>query len=301
MSSYHTPVLLHESIDGLQIKQDGIYCDATLGGGGHTREILSKLGPQGRLIVFDKDQDALDNAPSDNRIILVHSDFKYIHNFVRYYGYKGVDGVLADLGVSSHQFDTGDRGFSFRFEAELDMRMNKLAKTSAKDVLNNYSEEELTKVFRMYGEIKNPKKAAWLICTKRKEEPIINTSDLEECLKKMAPSKTENKFYAKIYQALRIEVNQEMASLEAFLLACNKVVKPEGIISIITYHSLEDRMVKNFIRNGKIDGEADKDMYGKKIVPFEAINRKPISPPEEEIAKNKRARSAKLRIAKRVP
>lgn len=300
MSAYHTPVLLNESITALDIKESGVYVDATLGGGGHTREILSHLGKNGRLMVFDKDEDALKNAPKDKRVIVVHNNFRFIHNFVKFYGFDGVDGILADLGVSSHQFDTSERGFSFRFDAPLDMRMNVLAEKSARDIINNYREEDLARILWLYGEVENSKKAAALICAAREKAPIQNTSDLTKALEKILPPTSEHKYLAKIYQALRIEVNGEMSSLEYFLRGAQKSLKPGGKISVITYHSLEDRMVKNFLRSGSVDGKEEKDFYGKKIAPLKATNKKPALPAQEEIANNTRARSAKLRIGEKV-
>lgn len=300
MSSYHTPVLLQESVDALNIHSDGIYADATLGGGGHTREILSRLGAKGHLMVFDRDSDAIANAPKDPRVITVHNNFKYVNNFVRYYKFDGIDGILADLGVSSHQFDTPERGFSFRFDADIDMRMNTLAKKSASEIVNTYSEEELTRIFKLYGELDNSKKIAWLICKARENNPINSTFELNEALKKVLPPTAEHKFLAKIYQALRIEVNGEMESLEQFLNSALNALKPGGILSIITYHSLEDRMVKNFFRSGNIEGKDEKDLFGRKSTPFEIITKKPILPCQEEIANNTRARSAKLRVAKKL-
>lgn len=300
MSAYHTPVLLNESITALDIKQSGVYVDATLGGGGHTKEILSRLGKNGRLMVFDKDGDALQNAPKDERVIVVHNNFRFIHNFVKFYGFDGVDGILADLGVSSHQFDTSERGFSFRFDAPLDMRMNILSDKSARDIINNYREEDLARILWLYGEVENSKKAASLICSAREKAPILNTSDLTKALEKILPPTSEHKYLAKIYQALRIEVNGEMSSLEYFLRGAQKSLKPGGKISVITYHSLEDRMVKNFLRSGSIDGKEEKDMFGRKKAPLRAINKKPELPSDEEIAENTRARSAKLRIGEKV-
>lgn len=300
MSAYHTPVLLNESISALDIKKSGVYVDATLGGGGHTREILSRLGENGRLMVFDKDGDALDNAPKDKRVIVVHNNFRFIHNFVRFYGFNQVDGILADLGVSSHQFDTSERGFSFRFDAPLDMRMNILSEKSARDIINNYREEDLARIFWLYGEVENSKKAASLICSAREKAPINNTGDLTKALEKILPPTSEHKYLAKIFQALRIEVNGEMSSLEYFLRGAQKSLKKGGKLSVITYHSLEDRMVKNFLRSGSIDGKEETDIYGRKQPPFKAINKKPAVPAQEEIAGNTRARSAKLRIAEKI-
>ena len=299
MSTYHIPVLLHESVSGLDIKESGVYVDATLGGGGHTREILSHLGPKGRLMVFDRDSDALANAPKDERIIVVHNNFRYIHHFVQYYGFEGVDGILADLGVSSHQFDTSERGFSFRFDAPLDMRMNTKAKRDAKAILNEYEEEEIAKLLKLYGEVDNSRKVANLICSARAKSPITTTGELTEALKKVLPPVAEHKFLAKIYQALRIEVNGEMESLQYFLKGAERSLKPGGRLSVITYHSLEDRMVKNFIKTGSVDGNEEKDLYGRRLATIKSVNKKPILPPDIEIAQNTRARSAKLRIGEK--
>lgn len=300
MSTYHIPVLLHESVSGLDIKESGIYVDATLGGGGHTREILSHLGPKGRLMVFDRDSDALANAPKDERIIVVHNNFRYVHHFVQYYGFEGVDGILADLGVSSHQFDTSERGFSFRFDAPLDMRMNTKSKRDAKAILNEYDEEEIAKLLKLYGEVDNSRKVANLICSARAKSPITTTGELTEALKKVLPPVAEHKFLAKIYQALRIEVNGEMESLQYFLKGAERSLKPGGRLSVITYHSLEDRMVKNFIKTGSVDGNEEKDLYGRRLATIKSVNKKPILPPDIEIAQNTRARSAKLRIGEKI-
>ena len=297
MSAYHIPVLLNESVSALDIKSDGIYIDATFGGGGHSREILSRLGPDGRLISFDRDTDAIRNAPDDQRLILVHNNFRFVENFVKYNGFDGVDGVLADLGVSSHQFDSGKRGFSFRFDAPLDMRMNQKAKRNAADIVNTYSQEDLTKIFKIYGEIDKPWRAAELICKARAIEPVQTTAQLSKVVEKMYNPQTEHKFLAKLYQALRIEVNLEMQALEDFLSGALSVLKSGGRLSVITYHSLEDRMVKNFMKTGNTEGEVKKDFYGKIESPFEIITRKPIIPDEEEISSNTRSRSAKLRVA----
>ncbi|MBO5803713.1 MAG: 16S rRNA (cytosine(1402)-N(4))-methyltransferase RsmH [Bacteroidales bacterium] len=299
MSTYHTPVLLHESVSGLDIKESGVYVDATLGGGGHTREILSHLGPKGRLIVFDQDSDALANAPQDERVIVVHNNFRYVHHFVQYYGFEGVDGILADLGVSSHQFDTSERGFSFRFDAPLDMRMNTQAKRDARSIINGYEEEEIAKLLKLYGEVDNSRKVANLICNARRNAPISTTGELAEAIKKVLPPVAEHKFLAKIYQALRIEVNGEMESLQHFLKGAGRSLKPGGRLSIITYHSLEDRMVKNFIKTGSVDGNEEKDIFGRRLSTIRGVNKKPILPSDLEIAQNTRARSAKLRIGEK--
>lgn len=299
-SVYHIPVLLDESVSALNIKSNGIYADATFGGGGHSREILRRLGPDGKLISFDKDTDAIKNAPDDKRLILVHNNFRFIENFVHYNGLGQIDGVLADLGVSSHQFDSGERGFSFRFDAPLDMRMNRLAQKNAADIVNGYTQEELVRIFKIYGEIEKPHRAAELICSARSRKAIETTGELSKAVEKMYNTNTEHKFLAKLYQALRIEVNMEMQALEDFLKGALAVLKSGGILSVITYHSLEDRMVKNFMKTGNTAGETKKDFYGKIETPFEIITRKPIVPQEEEISRNTRSRSAKLRVAAKI-
>jgi 16S rRNA (cytosine1402-N4)-methyltransferase len=300
MSTYHKPVLLSESIDALDIKESGVYVDVTLGGGGHTKEILSRLGKKGKLLVFDQDSDAIKNAPKDNRVLIAHSNFRFIHNFVKYYQLGEVDGILADLGVSSHQFDTSERGFSFRFDSPLDMRMNTNAAKSAKDVINGYSEDELIKIFRLYGEVDHPAKAARYIVQVREQSPIITTTQLTQALSPLLPHFAEHKYLAKIYQALRIEVNGEMDSLGYFLKGAEKSLKVGGRLSIITYHSLEDRIVKNYIKSGNTDGIQEKDFYGRVSIPFINITKKPVLPKESEISENTRARSAKLRIGEKV-
>ena len=300
MSEYHVPVLLNESVSALNIEENrnGIFIDATFGGGGHSREILSRLGEKGKLIAFDRDSDAIANAPKDKRLILIHNNFRFVQNFVRQLGFIGkIDGILGDLGVSSHQFDTGERGFSFRFDAPLDMRMNQLAPKSAANVVNEYSQEELTRIFKIYGELDKPWKAAELICKARENSPIETTGDLSKAVEKLYTNFTEHKFLAKLYQALRIEVNMEMRALEDFLTGAGNSLRPGGRLSIITYHSLEDRMVKNFIKTGNVQGNEEKDFYGRSLSPFSQINRKPILPTEDEIASNTRSRSAKLRVA----
>ena len=300
MSEYHNPVLLDESISALIDSPKGIYADATFGGGGHTSEILRRIDPEGRVISFDRDSDAIANKPDDDRLTLIRSDFRWIQNHIIHQGYRdGIDGILADLGVSSHQFDTAERGFSFRYEAPLDMRMNQEAQTTAADIVNTYSMEDLEKIFRLYGEVDNSRKIAQLICKARELSPIQTTGELGKAIESVLPKFAEHKFLAKVYQALRIEVNQEMKSLEKFLIGAAKSLKPGGKLVIITYHSLEDRMVKNFIKAGNIDGKVEKDFYGNATAPLKAVNRKPILPQEEEIASNTRARSAKLRIAEK--
>lgn len=308
---YHIPALLNESIDALNIKPEGIYVDATLGGGGHAEEILKKM-TTGFLIAFDVDSDAVENARKlevkfGKKIIFVHHNFCYLSNFLRYHNIEKVDGILADLGVSSHQFDNPERGFSFRFDTELDMRMNKNAIKSAKDILNKYTFDELKTIFKTYGDIKRTDKLASAICKNRESKPYNTIGDLlhtsETFLKSIMPkhkiSGKENKWYAKIFQALRIEVNNEMENLKNFLKQTAIALKPGGRLAVITYHSVEDRMVKNFIKTGNFDGVENKDIYGNLLTPFEIINRKVIQAEEKEIEQNNRARSAKLRIAKR--
>ena len=305
--TYHIPVLLHESVDALVTNPDGIYADATFGGGGHSGAILGKLGKGGRLLAFDQDEDAIRNCSiRDKRLTLIRANFRFIENFALYEtgkkdagGHGVLDGVLADLGVSSHQFDTAERGFSFRFDAPLDMRMNENAGTSAADLIAGYSQEDIERILRLYGEVENSRKIAMLICKAREKKRISTTGELHEAIATALPRQAEHKALAKIYQALRIEVNQEMKSLEKFLTGAAAVLKPGGRLAIITYHSLEDRMVKNFIRTGNADGTQTKDLYGNILAPFRAVNRKPILPAEEEISANTRARSAKLRIAER--
>lgn len=297
MYEYHKPVLLKESVDALVSSPDGIYADATFGGGGHSREILSRLSEKGRLIAFDRDEDALKGAFDDPRFKLIHNNFRFIHNYSLLETESGFDGVLADLGVSSHQFDTAERGFSFRYDAPLDMRMNTQAQLTAQEVVNEYPVEELAKIFRIYGEVENAYKLASLIVSKRALSPISTTGDLDKAIESVTPKFAQHKYLAKVYQALRIEVNQEMRSLEKFLEGATKALKSGGKLAVITYHSLEDRMVKNFIKSGNVDGEVEKDVFGRSVQPLEAVNRKPILPLEEEISENTRARSAKLRIA----
>ena len=305
MSEYHIPVLLKQSIDALVTNPDGKYADATFGGGSHSREILSRLSPKGSLMAFDRDNDALANAPEDERLTLIHNNFRFIHNYVLFDSYeKGtenelLDGVLADLGVSSHQFDTAERGFSFRYSAALDMRMNAQGGKTAADVINSYTQEELEKILKLFGEVDNSRRVAQLIVDARAKKPILTTDDLAEAIFPALPSFAEHKYLAKIYQAFRIEVNDEMRSLEKFLQGAAASLKKDGRLVVITYHSLEDRMVKNFIRSGRIDGVIQKDNFGVSLSPMEPINRKPILPDDTEISSNTRARSAKLRIARK--
>ena len=305
MSEYHIPVLLKQSIDALVTNPDGKYADATFGGGSHSREILSRLSPKGSLMAFDRDNDALANAPKDERLTLIHNNFRFIHNYVLFDSYeKGtenelLDGVLADLGVSSHQFDTAERGFSFRYSAALDMRMNAQGGKTAADVINSYTQEELEKILKLFGEVDNSRRVAQLIVDARAKKPILTTDDLAGAISPALPSFAEHKYLAKIYQAFRIEVNDEMRSLEKFLQGAAASLKKDGRLVVITYHSLEDRMVKNFIRSGRIDGVIQKDNFGGSLSPMEPINRKPILPDDTEISSNTRARSAKLRIARK--
>ena len=361
MSEYHTPVLLTESVSALVTNPSGIYADATFGGGGHTAGVLSRLHEDGFVIAFDRDIQALANKIDDPRLILIHNNFRFIHNYGVLAWRKGLaalsageqltakaseqptagagvasgrpsgerayslvsanepeglpeaegqpapeaegaifDGILADLGVSSHQFDTAERGFSFRFDAPLDMRMNTEAGKTAADIVNTYGEAELERILRLYAEVDNPRKAARLIVSAREQEPIRTTGQLDKALAPILPKMAEHKVLAKVYQGLRIEVNQEMHSLEKFLEGAAASLKPGGRLVVITYHSLEDRMVKNFIKTGNVEGREEKDLYGRTHAPLQAVNRKPILPSEEEIARNTRARSAKLRIAEKI-
>ena len=300
MSEYHNPVLLHQSVDALVLNPDGIYADATFGGGGHSRAILGRLSPKGRLIAFDRDEDALANAPEDGRFKLIHNNFRFIHNYALIEAPDGLDGVLADLGVSSHQFDTAERGFSFRFDGPLDMRMNVQGDKTAADIVNSYTQEELERIFKIYGEVENARKLAQLIVSARSQAQILSTGDLDNAIAGALPSFAEHKYLAKVYQALRIEVNDEMRSLEKFLPGAAKALKKGGRLCVITYHSLEDRMVKNFIRSGRTDGVEQKDIYGRPSAPLKSVERKPIVPQEDEIEGNTRARSAKLRIAEKI-
>lgn len=297
--TYHIPVMLHESIDGLNIQPGGIYVDATFGGGGHSRELLRRMDSQAHLYGFDQDEDAERNAPADSRFTFVRSNFRYLHNFLRYYGVEGVDGILADLGVSSHHLDEADRGFSFRFEGKLDMRMNKRAGMTAADVVNSYEEGQLTDVFRLYGELKNSRALAAALVKARATKPIETTGDLAEIVRPLLGRDREKKELAKVFQALRIEVNQEMEALKEMLQAATEVLKPGGRLVVITYHSLEDRMVKNMMRTGNIEGKAEQDFFGNIQTPFTVISRKVTVPTDDEVSSNPRARSAKLRIAEK--
>lgn len=297
--SYHIPVLLKQSIDGLAIKPDGTYVDVTFGGGGHSREILNRLGENGRLYAFDQDADALNNTINDPRFTLIHQNFKYLKQYLRFYGVSEVDGVLGDFGVSSHQFDVAERGFSTRFEGALDMRMNQQSELTAQQVVNEYDEAALTRIFSLYGELKNARAIARAIIAFRQHTPIRLGSTLQEAVRAFLPKFKENKVLAQIYQSIRIEVNAEMEVLESFLLQLPAVVKVGGRISLISYHSLEDRCVKRFIRDGQMEGAPEKDWYGNVSVPFKKVGGLIVSD-EAEITINNRARSAKLRIAERI-
>lgn len=295
---YHDPVLLFESVDGLKIKPNGVYVDVTFGGGGHSTEILKRLGEEGKLFAFDQDEDAVKNELQDDRFVLIHENFRFISRFLRLYGIKKVDGILADLGVSSHQFDSAERGFSTRFDAELDMRMNVNDSLSAYEVINEYGEQELSNVLFQYGELRNSRVLAREIVKARTEEAIRTSFELKQVLKKYLPKAKEHKILAQIFQAVRIEVNQEMEVLKEFLVQTPELLVSGGRLSVISYHSLEDRLVKRFIQTGLFEGEPEKDFYGNVSVPFNKVG-KLIIPSKEEIQKNNRARSAKLRIAEK--
>ena len=297
MSEYHVPVLLNESIEALDINPDGIYVDVTFGGGGHSRAILEKLSTRGHLFSFDQDLDAMKNAFQDDRFTFVRSNFMYLKNFLKYYGVEKIDGLLADLGVSSHHFDDEERGFSFRFNAPLDMRMNKSTSVSASDVLNTYPESKLTNIFSLYGELSNARKIAHTIVQKRNDNPIIDTNQLLDIVKPYFMREREKKDLAKLFQALRIEVNNEMLVLRKMLNQTAEVMNSNGKLVVITYHSLEDRIVKNFIKSGNCEGDIQKDFYGNIISPFKALNNKVITPSEIEMNANPRSRSAKMRVA----
>jgi len=297
--SYHNPVLLKESVDGLEIKEDGVYVDVTFGGGGHSQEILKRLGPQGRLFAFDQDEDALENEIKDDRFTLINENFRYIRQFLKFYGIRKVDGVLADFGVSSHQFDQPERGFSTRFNADLDMRMSKKNTISAFEVVNKYSYEALRKVLFQYGDLRNANAMASKIIAERENEPIKTSERLKEVLRSFLPQHKEHKILAQIYQAIRIEVNQEIQVIKEMLQQIPELLEEKGRLSVISYHSLEDRLVKRFIRAGLFEGEPEKDFYGNVNVPLKKVGPL-IIPSKEEIAKNNRARSAKLRIAERI-
>lgn len=296
---YHNPVLLKETVAGLNIKPDGVYVDVTFGGGGHSREILTQLGPEGKLIAFDQDKDALRNTIDDPRFLLINQNFRLMKKFLRFYGYKVVDGILGDFGVSSHQFDVAERGFSTRFEADLDMRMDQNSRFSAFTVVNKYEEVELKNVLSKYGELRSADAMARAIVQAREEEKIKTSEQLKKVLSKFLPVHRENKVLAQIYQAIRIEVNQELEALKEFLLQTEDVLETGGRISLISYHSLEDRLVKRYIRNGMFEGEPEKDVFGHFEVPFKSVG-KLIIPSKNEIKANSRARSAKLRVAEKI-
>ena len=297
---YHIPVLLKESIDGLDIKPDGVYVDVTFGGGGHSREILSRLGKKGHLYSFDQDADAEKNIVDDERFTFVRSNFRYLKNWMRYYDVEHIDGLLADLGVSSHHFDDESRGFSFRFDAPLDMRMNKRAGMTAAELLNKADESRLADILYLYGELKNARRLASAIVKRRGEKPIQTTQDLIDAVEGILPRERGKKDMAKVFQALRIEVNHEMDALKEMLKGATEILGEGGRLSVITYHSLEDRIVKNVMKAGNVEGKAEQDFFGRIQSPFRAVNNKVITPSETELAENPRSRSAKLRIAEKI-
>lgn len=298
-TTYHIPVLLTQSVDGLITRPDGTYVDVTFGGGGHSREILRRLSPDGRLLGFDQDEDAERNIVDDQRFTFVRSNFRYLHNFLRYYHVDEVDGILADLGVSSHHFDDSERGFSFRFDGALDMRMNKRAGMTAADIVNTYDEERLADVFYLFGELKNSRKLAAALARARASQPIGTISQFLDVVKPLFGREREKKELAKVFQALRIEVNHEMDALKEMLAAATQALRPGGRLVVITYHSLEDRMVKNLMKTGNVEGKEDKDFFGRVNTPFRLVNNKVIVPDEAEVERNPRSRSAKLRIAEK--
>lgn len=293
---YHEPVLLKPSVDALNVSEGGVYVDLTFGGGGHSREILSRFS-EGKLFAFDQDEDAMANVPDDERFCFVRSNFRYVSNFLRYYNVLPVDGVIADLGISSWQIDAAERGFSFRYDAPLDMRMNRESEKTAVNLLNDLPAEELLRIFRAYGELKSPVSFVKSIIAERKNTRIETTGQLADIAQKHVPANRRNKFLAQVFQALRIELNQEMQVLEEMLLQMADVIKPGGRLVVLSYHSLEDRMVKNLIRSGNLEGRVEKDFYGNPLTPFEAVNRKPILAGEKEMEKNSRARSVRMRVA----
>lgn len=299
MTTYHNPVLLNESVDGLNINPGGIYVDVTFGGGGHSKEILSRLNEKGKLLAFDQDKDAEQNTLNDERFTLIRQNFRFIKRYLKFYGIQKVDGVLADLGVSSHQFDSEERGFSTRFDGELDMRMDQAGTLSGYKVINQYEEEKLSEILFMYGELRNARAIAKKIVTARETQPIKTSFELKKIVSEFVPKAKEHKVLAQIFQAVRIEVNSEMEALKEFLLQLPEIVNTSGRISIISYHSLEDRLVKRFIQNGCFEGEPEKDFFGNTKVPFKKVGGL-ITPGLQEIKNNNRARSAKLRIATKV-
>lgn len=296
---YHVPVLLDESIQGMNLRPGGTYVDVTFGGGGHSKEILHRMDKDSRLFSFDQDEDAERNIVDDNRFTFVRSNFRYLHNFLRYYDVEGVDAILADLGVSSHHFDDSERGFSFRFDGKLDMRMNKRAGKTATDIINTYDEEQLANLFYLYGELKNSRKLASVLIKARTENPITTIGAFLDIVKPLFGREREKKELAKVFQALRIEVNQEMEALKEMLYAATQALNPGGRLVVITYHSLEDRIVKNLMKTGNIEGKAEQDFFGNIQTPFKLVNNKVIIPTNEEQVKNPRSRSAKLRIAEK--
>lgn len=296
---YHIPVLLDESINGMNLKPGGTYVDVTFGGGGHSKEILRRMDKDSRLFSFDQDEDAERNIVNDSRFTFVRSNFRYLHNFLRYYDVEGVDAILADLGVSSHHFDDSERGFSFRFEGSLDMRMNKRAGKTAADIVNTYDEEQLANLFYLYGELKNSRKLASVLVKARMQNPIQTIGEFLEIVKPLFGREREKKELAKVFQALRIEVNQEMEALKEMLYAATEALNPGGRLVVITYHSLEDRIVKNLMKTGNIEGKAEQDFFGNVQTPFKLVNNKVIVPTDEEQTRNLRSRSAKLRIAEK--
>ncbi len=297
--AYHIPVMLDECIKGLNIKKDGTYVDVTFGGGGHSREILKHLGEKGKLYAFDQDSDAARNLPDDERLVFINHNFRYVRQFLTYLKALPVDGILADLGISSFQINEGKKGFAHRLEGELDMRMDQQGRLKANDIVNHYSERELLRVFNQYGEIKNAYKLVQALLETRKAEPIRSIADFKEAIKNCIPAREESKYLSQVFQALRIEVNSELKALEILLENAGELLGPGGRLVVMSYHSLEDRLVKNFIQSGNMSGEAEKDFYGNRKLLFKAVNKKPITPTEEEILVNKRARSAKLRIAEK--
>jgi len=298
--SYHNPVLLNESVDGLNISEGGVFVDVTFGGGGHSKEILKRLDGEGKLFGFDQDKDVEANVMEDNRFELVKQNFRYLKNYLKFYRAIPVDGVLADLGVSSHQFNEGERGFSIRFEGPLDMRMNQGIELTAAKIVNEYDEQDLIRIFKEYGEVKNARNLVAEIVGRRESGNITTTQELIEVIEGCVPERIKNKYLAQVFQALRIEVNDELNALKEMLEQSYEVLKPGGRLSVITYHSLEDRLVKNFIKKGKFEGELEKDFFGNPQLKFKPVNRKPILPTAEEIKNNNRARSAKLRVAEKL-
>lgn len=298
-NTYHVPVLLKESVEAMNIKPNGIYVDVTFGGGGHSKEILSKLNNGGQLFGFDQDQDAERNIVNNPHFTFVRSNFRYLKNFLKYHKIESVDSILADLGVSSHHFDDSERGFSFRFDGELDMRMNKRAGITAADIVNTYEEERLADIFYLYGELKNSRKLASILVKSRNKSGIKTINEFLECIRPLFNAERDKKELAKVFQALRIEVNQEMETLKEMLLSATEILKPGGRLVVITYHSLEDRMVKNIMKTGNVEGKANQDFFGNLQTPFRLVNNRVIVPSEEEIKINPRSRSAKLRIAEK--